>query len=273
MNYIILALKGIAIGIANAVPGVSGGTIAVVAKIYDRLLEAITPNIKKLIKNIPFLLPVGIGMGIGILAAARLFGFLFEEYNVPTQLFFIGVIIGSMPMIYKQSTSEKKLSPICILPFAAGIGVMVVTAMLSPSEAISVSELDLFGYITLCISGIIAAIAMVIPGISGSLILKVLGRYDLVINAINSFDLVILIVFAVGVVIGIFAAASIISFLLKRWRRATYCFIAGLILGSVPSIFPSEFAFNTQGIVGIILFIVGLAVPMLFELPTKKAKN
>lgn len=273
MNYIILALKGIAIGIANAVPGVSGGTIAVVAKIYDRLLEAITPNIKKLIKNIPFLLPVGIGMGIGILAAARLLGFLFEEYNVPTQLFFIGVIIGSMPMIYKECTSEKKLSPMCILPFAAGIGVMVVTAMLSPSEAISTSELDLFGYITLCLSGIIAAIAMVVPGISGSLILKVLGRYDLVINAINSFDLVILIVFAVGVVIGIFAAASIISFLLKRWRRATYCFIAGLILGSVPSIFPNEFMFDTQGIVGIILLIVGLAVPMLFELPTKKAKN
>ena len=102
-----LSLKGIAIGTANAVPGVSGGTIAVITKIYDKLLAAITPNIKKLIKNLPFLIPVGLGMLIGILAAAKVLGFLFDEFNVPTQMFFIGVVIGSIPMIYKECTAEK----------------------------------------------------------------------------------------------------------------------------------------------------------------------
>lgn len=270
MNYIMLALKGIAIGIANAVPGVSGGTIAVITKIYDKLLAAITPNIKKLIKNLPFLIPVGLGMLIGILAAAKVLGFLFDEYNVPTQMFFIGVVIGSIPMIYKECTSEKKLSVVCIAPFAAGIIVMAVMAFLSPAESTASGGLDLAGGIILFISSVLAAAAMVIPGISGALIFKVLGAYDMVIGAVNDFNIPILLVVAFGAVVGIFAAAGLITLLLKKFRRGTYCLIGGLIIGSIPSIFPGNFAFDVQGIVGIIMLIVGIAVPFLTELPAKK---
>lgn len=272
MNYILLALKGIAIGIANAVPGVSGGTIAVIVKIYDKMLEAITPNIKKLIKNLPFLIPVGVGMLIGVLAAAKLLGFLFDEYNVPTQMFFVGVVIGSMPMIYKECTAEKKLSAVCIAPFAAGLLVMAAMAFLSPAEstASGSGSFDLVGGIMLFISSVLAAVAMIIPGISGALIMKVLGAYDTVIGALNSFDIPILIIVAVGVVLGIFIAAGVISMLLKKFRRGTYCLISGLIIGSVPSIFPSNFAFDVQGIIGIVMLIIGLVVPFLTELPAKK---
>lgn len=270
MNYILLALKGIAIGIANAVPGVSGGTIAVIVKIYDKMLEAITPNIKKLIKNLPFLIPVGVGMLIGVLAAAKLLGFLFDEYNVPTQMFFVGVVIGSMPMIYKECTAEKKLSAICIAPFAAGLLVMAAMAFLSPAESTASGSFDLVGGIMLFISSVLAAVAMIIPGISGALIMKVLGAYDTVIGALNSFDIPILIIVAVGVVLGIFIAAGVISMLLKKFRRGTYCLISGLIIGSVPSIFPSNFAFDAQGIIGIVMLIIGLVVPFLTELPAKK---
>lgn len=270
MNCILLALKGIAIGIANAVPGVSGGTIAVIVRIYDKLLEAITPNIKKLIKNLPFLIPVGIGMLIGVLAAAKLLGFLFDEYNVPTQMFFVGVVIGSMPMIYKECTAEKRLSAVCIAPFAAGILVMAAMAFLSPAESTAVGSLGLGGGIMLFISSVLAAVAMIIPGISGALIMKVLGAYDTVIGALNNFDFAVLIIVAVGVVLGIFIAAGVISMLLKKFRRGTYCLISGLIIGSVPSIFPSNFAFDAQGIIGIVMLIIGLAVPFLTELPAKK---
>lgn len=272
MNYILLALKGIAIGIANAVPGVSGGTIAVIVKIYDKMLEAITPNIKKLIKNLPFLIPVGVGMLIGVLAAAKLLGFLFDEYNVPTQMFFVGVVIGSMPMIYKECTAEKKLSAVCIAPFAAGLLVMAAMAFLSPAEstASGSGSFDLVGGIMLFISSVLAAVAMIIPGISGALIMKVLGAYDTVIGALNSFDIPILIIVAVGVVFGIFIAAGVISMLLKKFRRGTYCLISGLIIGSVPSIFPSNFAFDVQGIIGIVMLIIGLVVPFLTELTAKK---
>ena len=274
MNYIILALKGIAIGIANAVPGVSGGTIAVITKIYDKLLAAITPNIKKLIKNLPFLIPVGIGMALGILIAARILGFLFEEYNVPTQLFFVGVVIGSIPMIYKECTSEKKLSVVCIAPFAAGLFVMAAMAFLSPAESSGSGSLDVVSGIMLFISAVFSAAAMIIPGISGALIMKVFGAYDMIIAAVNALDFPVLLIFAAGAVVGIFAAAGIITSLLKKFRRGTYCLIGGLIIGSIPSIFPSNFTLDVQGIIGIVMLAVGIAVPMLTELPTKrKAKT
>lgn len=274
MNYIILALKGIAIGIANAVPGVSGGTIAVITKIYDKLLAAITPNIKKLIKNLPFLIPVGLGMALGILIAAKILGFLFEEYNVPTQLFFVGVVIGSVPMIYKECTSEKKLSAVCIAPFAAGLLVMAAMMFLSPSEGAGSGSLDLVSGIMLFVSAIFSAAAMIIPGISGALIMKVLGAYDMIIAAVNDLDFPVLLIFAAGAVVGIFAAAGIITSLLKKFRRGTYCLIGGLIIGSIPSIFPNNFSFDVQGIIGIVMLAVGIAVPMLTELPAKrKAKT
>lgn len=277
MKYIILALKGIAIGIANAIPGVSGGTIAVITKIYDELLESITPNIKKLIKNMPFLLPVGIGMIIGILLAAKVLAFLFETYNVPTQLFFMGIILGSMPMIYQEATREKKLQPINIIPFLIGAGIMIGMFFIRTDNISSVdSSLTVGNAVLFVLSAFLAAVAMVIPGISGALVMKILGAYDAAIMALNDMNIPVILLFAVGAIVGIFVAAKVISMLLKKFRKETYCIIAGLIIGSVPSVFPSGFRFDAQGIVGIVLLVVGLAVPTLSELPSKnklKAKE
>ena len=277
MKYIILALKGIAIGVANAIPGVSGGTIAVITKIYDELLESITPNIKKLIKNMPFLLPVGIGMIIGILLAAKVLAFLFETYNVPTQLFFMGIILGSMPMIYQEATREKKLQPINIIPFLIGAGIMIGMFFIRTDNISSVdSSLTVGNAVLFVLSAFLASVAMIIPGISGALVMKILGAYDAAIMALNDVNIPVILLFAVGAIVGIFVAAKVISMLLKKFRKETYCIIAGLIIGSVPSVFPSGFKFDAQGIVGIILLVVGLAVPTLSELPSKnklKAKE
>ncbi len=273
MEYILLMLKGVAVGIANAIPGVSGGTIAVITKIYDRLLEALTPNIKKLIKSMPFLIPVGIGMLAGIFLAAKVLGFLFETYNVPTQLFFVGVILGSMPMIYRECTKERKLSPVNIIPFLIGAAIMISMLFIDEDNFSGISGgLTFTSGIIFFFSSFLAAVAMIIPGISGALIMKVLGAYDAAIMAVNDFNIPVLLIFAAGAVIGIFAAAGIISALLKKFRRGTYCFISGLIIGSVPSIFPSDFRLDAQGIAGIILLAAGLAVPALSELPSKKKK-
>lgn len=277
MKYIILALKGIAMGIANAIPGVSGGTIAVITKIYDELLESITPNIKKLIKNMPFLLPVGIGMIIGILLAAKVLAFLFETYNVPTQLFFMGIILGSMPMIYQEATREKKLQSINIIPFLIGAGIMIGMFFIRTDNISSVdSSLTVGNAVLFVLAAFLAAVAMIIPGISGALVMKILGAYDAAIMALNDMNIPVILLFAVGAIVGIFVAAKVISMLLKKFRKETYCIIAGLIIGSVPSVFPSGFRFDAQGIVGIILLVVGLAVPTLSELPSKnklKAKE
>ncbi|MGN0675470.1 MAG: DUF368 domain-containing protein [Oscillospiraceae bacterium] len=267
-----LVLKGIAIGIGNAIPGVSGGTIAVVTKIFDRLIEAITPNIKKLIKNMPFLIPVGIGMVIGIFLTAISLDYLFETYYVPTQLLFLGLILGSLPLIMKECKKDsKRIRPINLIPFFIGVIFMIALLFTSNGSAMftdgALGLRDIFLYV---IMGFIAAVAMIIPGVSGSMIMKVFGAYDSVISAVASLDLAVLICFGAGAVIGIFAAARIIDMLMKKFRQGTYCLIIGLIVGSVPHIFPAQFRFDVQGIVGVILLFIGIAIPLLMELPSKK---
>ena len=274
-DSIFLALKGIVIGIGNAIPGVSGGTIAVVMKIYDRLIGSITINIKKLIKNMPFLIPVGIGMVIGIFLTSVALEQLFENYNVPTQLTFLGLIVGSLPLVLNECKKEqKKIRPINLVPFAIGVIFMIAllfagngTAMFSGG---SLSARDVVLYIVM---GFIAAVTMIIPGVSGSMVMKMFGAYDSVISAVANFDFPVLITFGIGVVIGIFVAAKIIDVLIRKYRQGIYCLIIGLIVGSVPHIFPMEFRFNAQGIIGIILMLVGAAIPLLMERPFKKKET
>lgn len=275
-DSIILILKGIAMGIGNAIPGVSGGTIAVVTKIFDRLMENITPNIKKLIKNMPFLIPVGIGMVIGIFCTSLVLEKLFETYYVPTQLFFLGLIIGSIPTILRECKKEtSKIRPVNLVPFFIGVLFMVALLFLNEggsmfAEGASLTVRDIILYIVM---GFIGAAAMIIPGVSGSMIMKVFGAYDSIISAVANLDIAVLVVFAVGALIGLFVAVKIIDVLLKKFRQGTYCLILGLIMGSVAHIFPADFKFNTQGIIGIVLLLVGLAVPYLTELPSKMKKE
>lgn len=275
-DSLILVLKGMAIGIGNAIPGVSGGTIAVVTKIFDRLIASIVPNIKKLIKNMPFLLPVGIGMAAGVFLTALLLEHLFENYYVPTQLFFMGLILGSVPTVYRECCrDEKHIRPINLIPFFIGAGFMIFLlfagegkSLFTEGAALSVSDIMLY-----IVMGIIGAAAMIIPGVSGSMIMKIFGAYDPIISAVANLDIPVLAVFAVGAVIGLFGAVKIIDIVIKKYRQGTYCLILGLIAGSLAHIYPAGFRFNAQGIVGIVLLVVGMAIPYLTELPSKRSGN
>ncbi|MCM1329211.1 MAG: DUF368 domain-containing protein [Ruminococcus sp.] len=272
-DTIILVLKGIAMGIGNAIPGVSGGTVAVVTKIFDRLMDAITPNVKKLIKNMPFLIPVGVGMVIGIFCTSLVLERLFDTYYVPTQLFFLGLIIGSVPTVFRESKKETpKLRPVNLIPFFIGAAFMVALLFLNEGKSLFTAGAPLMArdVILYVVMGFIGAASMIIPGVSGSMIMKVFGAYDAIISAVANLDIAVLAVFAAGALVGLFTAVKIIDILLKKFRQGTYCLILGLIMGSVAHIFPAGFKFNAQGIVGIILLLAGLAVPYLTELPSKK---
>ena len=254
-------LKGTAVGIADAIPGVSGGTLAVILKIYDRLLSAITLNIKKLLKNFGFLATVGIGILIGIVIASKLLSYLFEAHNVPTQLFFMGVIIGSIPGIYKECTKERKLKPADSIPFLIAAAAMAVFTFFSSDSA----GAETIHPVLIILMTAAAAAAMIMPGISGALVLKTLGGYDLAIKSVNALDLGVLIFYIIGAVIGLLGAAKIISLLIEKHRCAAYCAILGMITASVFAIFPHEFSFDAEGIAGIVMLAVGIALPLLSD--------
>lgn len=291
MEHFINVLKGVVIGIANAIPGVSGGTMMVIMKVFDRILGAV--SIKKLKENFVFLVTIVLGMGIGILLSSLVLDYCFENFYVQTQFFFMGVVLGSLPMIYKEATKEKKLAPVHIIPFAIGLGVIIGVTVISQSMDNSVIEsLNVSNFFYLVVVSIIAAAAMIMPGLSGSLVLLILGGYQTAITAVAEMNIPILIPIAIGVLLGIVLCAKLITICLKKWQRGTYAVILGLIVGSFYAIWPREtqtteiingvetvvteganFQLNGTGIIAIVIGIIGVLLPLSMELLDRKKKG
>ena len=276
MKNFITALKGAALGTAFVIPGFSGGTMAVILKIYDRLLDAISLNIEKLKKNFGFILFLVIGMAAGVFATAVGLSWLFENHPVPTALTLTGIVVGSLPMIWKECTSESKFKPLNIKPFLIAFAVMVVMFFIENADTAEAAVQTDFSFVLalkLAAGGFIAAISMVIPGISGSLMLTIMGMYETSITAVKDLNIALIAPVGIGAVVGILSGAKIISLLLKKFRQSTYSVIIGLIVGSLLTIFPSDFSFNSEGIIGIVLGIIGFIIPILFDRMSAKKET
>ncbi|MCI6583162.1 MAG: DUF368 domain-containing protein [Oscillospiraceae bacterium] len=276
MKNFITALKGAALGTAFVIPGFSGGTMAVILKIYDRLLDAISLNIEKLKKNFGFILFLVIGMAAGVFATAVGLSWLFENHPVPTALTLTGIVVGSLPMIWKECTSESKFKPLNIIPFLIAFAVMVVMFFIENADTAEAAVQTDFSFVLalkLAAGGFIAAISMVIPGISGSLMLTIMGMYETSITAVKDLNIALIAPVGIGAVVGILSGAKIISLLLKKFRQSTYSVIIGLIVGSLLTIFPSDFSFNSEGIIGIVLGIIGFIIPILFDRMSAKKET
>lgn len=250
MNKIIEVIKGIFIGIANIIPGVSGGTLAVSMGVYTKIIDALN-NIRKDFKNsIKTLLPYGIGIVIGIAALSFIINFLFDNYEMPTISCFIGLVLGGVPLILDKVKNEK-VKYTHMISFMLMLAVIIVPTLIAiETPAIQSIELNIVNILILIVLGMISAGAMVVPGVSGSMILMMLGYYNLILNTISGslkaliqLDLVtflnsalILLPFAVGIVGGVVIISKIISKFLKRYPNATYWGILGLIVASPFSI-------------------------------------
>ncbi|MDR2535242.1 MAG: DUF368 domain-containing protein [Treponema sp.] len=232
---------GIALGIANVIPGVSGGTIAVVCNVYDRLIAVITPDIKKILGSWKFWLPLGLGVGGGIIFFSKVITFLFTNYPIPTNFFFIGIILGSIPMLYRRIQAPNKRTPglsglICGL---IGLSLMVYMKILKPQEeSVLYTELTPVIFGLLFLAGVLGATAMIIPGISGSFLLLVTGMYRTIMYAASDLKISLLIPTALGIGAGLLSGAALVRFLMAKVPRQTYGVILGLVGGSVIVLFP-----------------------------------
>lgn len=270
-EFIMNTLRGMVIGIANVIPGVSGGTLMVSMGIYDKLILVLTHFIKRMKEAIALLVPIAIGMLLSIAIFAKIFSeILFPKFPLQTNLFFIGLIIGGIPVIYKKVKGNTIRLPQIIafvLLFAIVVGFSLVGEGGGSSADITFSVgnvLKLFGV------GIIAAATMVIPGVSGSMIMMILGYYNTIIdtvnafiNALKSFDIpamldtfVVLVPFGIGVVVGAVAVAKLIEFMLNKFPLVTYWAIIGLIVAS-----PFAIIFMMEiGTVGVVEIVTGLVL-------------
>lgn len=242
---ILLILKGGAIGVANIIPGVSGGTIAVVLGIYEYLIEAISNFLtdkEKRKEYVIFLAKIAIGALLIIFLSAKLMKFLLENYYIYTNLAFVGLIAGSIPSIYK-SHDEMKPSSAAVISFIVGAGIILFFEFAFPNvekkEAVDVIfSLNFKSAILLVIAGFFAGGSMIVPGISGSFIMVLMGQYYIVTSCVADRDVAPLLVVGVGIVLGVIIFAKIINVLLKKFPKETFYFILGLVIASLYSIYP-----------------------------------
>lgn len=243
MKYLSVALKGFGMGAANVVPGVSGGTIALLTGIYQDIIDALNALTEKetwsalfkgrlkefwiCIKG-NFLVALFIGVIASVFSLARLMTWMLAYYPILTWAFFFGLILASAAAMFRDIKGWK-LTDILLLLAGGGLGVLVFT--LSPA-----STPDDLWFIFIC--GALAICTMILPGISGSFILLVLGKYDYIMQAVNELNVPVLAVFAFGCLVGILAFSKFLHWLLSRWERSTMTVLLGFVLGSLVRIWP-----------------------------------
>lgn len=282
--YLSYFIKGMAIGIANAIPGVSGGTIAFVLGIYEKLTYSISSLPIALIKfrwkdvaeSLKILIPVFFGAIISIFLFLKIINFSFANYPIPTKIFFVGLVLGSFPFVTK---TVEKYDLKVFFAFFLGAFIMAIFVYFDINEpeinktaVESVSSDFSFIYgVKLFFCGIAAAIAMVIPGISGSLLLLILGEYEnisyFVSNITANFNYIYPLIFlGIGIVIGIFAISKLITILIQKYRTIVFGFVLGILIVSFLSLWPNITFLSIPMLVATVLSMcLGFLVAIMME--------
>lgn len=271
MAYFRIFLCGMVIGIANAIPGVSGGTMAVVLNVYDRLISLVSLNLKKILRDLPFALLLVAGAGTGIVLFAKIMSGLFDSYPVPTTWFFMGLIVGSIPFVARRTRGTGSVPVKAVLATIAVV-VMIITVFFRPDEGAgqAITALDPAVFLFLFLASVAAAAAMIVPGLSGSFVFLMLGAYRTVIRAVSDMNLPILLPVALGAGAGLLAGAALIRFFLARRLDMVYAVILGLVVGSLVPVFPGLPPTVPQGIVSAAVFAGGAVLSRLFSSTEKE---
>lgn len=261
---------GIAVGIANIIPGVSGGTMLVIFDLFENLTNAVSDIFKRKTdtrkQSFIYIMKVLIGAGIGLVGFAKILGYTLDHLEAETIFWFMGLILFSIPIVVKKEMKDQKFS---LIAFLFGVAIIAILQYLNNKgiTASTGSETGAFHYLTLVLLGIIGGATMIFPGISGSMVMLVLGKYDMIrgyVAKVTSLDISIYVKLAflgIGVLLGIVLSSKILSSLLKKHKGKTISLILGFIIASalvLPLNMDSSIRFTTEKICGLIIsFILG----------------
>ncbi|MBR1584136.1 MAG: DUF368 domain-containing protein [Clostridia bacterium] len=287
-TYLNQILRGVVIGVANIIPGVSGGTMMVSMGVYDTLIHSITHLFKEFWKSIKALLPYVIGMLIGILAFASLISWGLEHYELPTNTLFIGLILGGLSPLIKK-IDRKKINAAAVIAFVVLFALIIWLGLqnrdsIQNAETIEMNVGQMFIMVLL---GMIASGTMIIPGVSGSLVLMLLGYYKAVTGALKTVahglthfefstlgqPVMMLLPFLLGIVLGIFGVAKLIEWLTAKYPTATYCGVLGLVVASPIALLIQTHLAGTSlalAAVSVATFLVGFIIAWLLAKGSKE---
>ena len=275
VDYIKLFFKGVFMGIADAIPGVSGGTIALLLGIYEELISTISGLNFSLVTKLKnngfksfweslngnFLITLVLGIGISLILFVKISANLLTSHPLYVWSFFLGLILATVYVIYKLIESWNLVNMISTL-------LMIAFSIILTSDSLDISDDTNLFYILIC--GIIASSAMILPGISGSLILVILGVYKILVEALDNLDIKIITSFIVGAIIGVISFSKILKWLFRNYKSLAYSIMLGLVIGSIEKIWPWNKSFsaelsNLDLFVSISLVILGFIIVFLLE--------
>lgn len=231
MHYLIETVKGIFIGAGAILPGISSGVLCVAFGIYEKLIDSILGFFTNVKKNIQFLLPITIGLIIGVVLFGNALKFLYANYNKLAKICFAVLILSSIPSIIKKCDIKKiRLKHVlaCLLTFSFSI------YLVSLENFGIINNISSYSFASFVIAGLAMSAGVVVPGVSSTIILMLLGKYDVYLSAVASLDLSVLFPMGIGLSIGSIVLLYLIKYLLNRFKDITYFAIIGFILGSLP---------------------------------------
>ena len=267
MEDIKLVLKGFIVGIGKIIPGISGAMLAISLGIYEKAIGIIS-NIKtELFKNIKFVFLLGMGVLLSIVLFGNLINFLLSNFYLPTTLLFIGLICGTIPNIFKD-INQKEIEYIDIILLIFSFSFVIGITFLKNNEIFNIEK----SYIGVFIIGLIDAATMIIPGISGTAILLILGCYDVLLsvyaNIFNMSEIIYTVLYGIGAIVGILMFAKIMNFLFVKHRSNGYFMILGFMVSSIIILLYTSIinSFEIVGfIIGVILFVIGMKIALLLD--------
>lgn len=253
--------KGMAMGTVETVPGVSSSTIAMLMGIYEKLIESIGHLTSRRWKEgVAYLIPIGIGMCGGFLVSVLLIKYLLEHYQQPTHFLFMGLVIGMLPSLWRSARQEARRS----FSFVHGLFLLIAfcavaaTRFLDNDGTAIMTDLAAMDYLFLFLSGWLASTALILPGISGALILTILGVYYTAISAISDMNIPVIFAVGAGVVAGVLITSKIVRYLLRQYTRVMYALMIGMVAGSTVVLYPSFSGGTLNAVFSIAALLVGI---------------
>ena len=254
-------LKGVAGGIGNIVPGLSGSALLVILGVYDKCIDAISNLFKDFKNSFTFLFPIGCGILFGTFVFSNIIEVSLNRFSLATSIIFVGFMIGTLPSLFKQAYKEKfRISFLIPLVISFILGVSLL--FYKNNFAFEITD---FNYFTLVGVGFLISISTIIPGISSTVLLTMIGMYDVYIGAINTLNVGILFFIAIGVFIGFLILSKAISYLLKKYYSYTFYAIIGFVISTIPALLTETITLNSEFFIGVILSIIACFITILFS--------
>ncbi len=262
MTFLSSCIKGIAIGSGAILPGISSGVLCVIFGIYEKLLDSILNFFQDIKKNTKFLFPILIGVGIGVLIFSNILMLLFNYFPIQTKSIFIGLILGSIPSLLKEvhqkTTFKLHYCFYTLIAFFIGFLSVVLEKYISTSASAN------FNFVYLMISGFMMSIGIVVPGVSSTIILMLMGVYSTYLSSISLLYFPVLIPMGIGLFIGCLVFMKLTKFLLNHFYAQTFYSIIGFTLGSILVLFPPV-GFDITGVICLLCILLGLFLFNLFK--------